>query len=116
MNILMISLPFYPSVGGIETMTENLASEFTRKGHKVTVITRTPANRESKKEFSFNVLRNSSIIDIFKEYRQCDIFVHQSISLKYIWPLFLIKKHFFIVYHQIGGKCKGFKNKLKNRI
>lgn len=41
MNILMTSVFFYPHIGGIESVTEYLADEFTRMGHNVTVVTRT---------------------------------------------------------------------------
>lgn len=115
MNILMVSLPFYPSVGGIEAMTENLANEFVRKGHRVTVITRTPGHEAMNKEFAFNVLRNPSVLVIYKAYKECDVFVHQVISLKYIWPLFWVKRPFFVVYHQVGW-VSGVRSKLKRLI
>lgn len=111
MNILMVSINFYPSIGGIEIITENLANEFVRKGHKVTIITRTP-NNEKIKKFPFKVLRSPSYFDLFKAYKQCDVYIHQSISLKYVWPLLLIKKPFFIVYHQVGWE-KGIKGQIK---
>lgn len=107
----MVSINFYPSIGGIETITENLANEFIRKGHKVTIITRTPAN-STIKSFPFKVLRNPSYTALYKAYKQCDAYIHQSISLKYVWPLLLTKKPFFIVYHQVGWE-KGIKGKIK---
>ena len=110
MNILMVSINFYPSVGGIEIITENLAREFVNLGHKVTIITNTPD--DGIQTFPFIVLRNPSKIDVFKAYKTCDVFVHQSISLKYVWPLFFLKKPFFIVYHQVGWE-KGIKGKIK---
>lgn len=118
----MVSIYFYPSIGGIEIITENLANEFARKGHKVTVVTNTPLNNGNIKEFQFKVLRNPSYAQLYKEYRKCDVYVHQSISLKYIWPLFFMKKPFFIVYHQVGwqhgikGKMKEYVSKLAHNI
>lgn len=109
----MVSINFYPSIGGIEVMTENLAREFTLMGHKVTIITNT-LDADSR-SFPFNVLRCPKKKKLFDEYRRCDVYVHQSVSLKYIWPLLLIRKTFFIVYHQVGWE-RGFKGIIKSII
>ena len=108
----MMSINFYPSVGGIEIITENLANEFVRKGHGVTVVTNTPVGKCGEKAYLFKLLRNPSLRDLFREYRKCDVYVHQAISLKYMWPLFLLRKPFFIVYHQVGWQ-QGIKGLLK---
>lgn len=110
MNILMVSINFYPSIGGIEIVTENLAKEFIKMGHQVTVITNTPDDKS--RTFPFTVLRNPSKKETFKAYKECDVYVHQAISLKYVWPLFLLRKPFFIVYHQVGWE-PGFKGRIK---
>lgn len=110
MNILMVSINFYPSIGGIEIVTENLANEFVKMGHQVTVITNTPDDKS--RTFPFTVLRNPSIRETFKAYKKCDVYVHQAISLKYVWPLFILRKPFFIVYHQVGWE-PGIKGRIK---
>lgn len=110
MNILMVSINFYPSVGGIEIVTENLANEFVRLGHEVTVITKTPD--DVPRSFPYKVLRNPGIKETFHAYKKCDVFIHQAISLKYVWPLFLLKKPFYIVYHQVGWE-NGLKGIIK---
>lgn len=110
MNILMVSINFYPSIGGIEIVTENLAKEFIKMGHQVTVITNTPDDKS--RTFPFTVLRNPSKKETFKAYKECDVYVHQAISLKYVWPIFLLRKPFFIVYHQVGWE-PGFKGRIK---
>ena len=106
----MVSINFYPSIGGIEIITENLANEFVKTGHQVTVITNTPDDKS--RAFPFKVLRNPSKRETFKAYKKCDVFVHQAISLKYVWPLFILRKPFFIVYHQVGWE-PGIKGKIK---
>lgn len=98
MKILMTSEFFYPHIGGIETVTEYLADEFVRMGHEVQVITTTVEIGD--KTFSYEVLRNPSKKDIWKAYIWCDIYVHQGISLKRVWPLLLKKKPWVVVYHQ----------------
>ena len=42
MKILLSSNKFYPSLGGLETVSALLAREFTRLGQDVTVVTETP--------------------------------------------------------------------------
>ena len=113
MNILMVSINFYPSIGGIELITENLSYAFTKQGHSVTIITNTPD--DNTKKFPFKVLRKPNICTTYNEYKKCDVFVHQSISLKYIWPIFLIKRTFFIVYHQVGWE-NGIKGLIKRKM
>lgn len=101
MKILMTSIFFYPNIGGIETVTENIAFEFTRLGHEVIIMTL--SNDEVKdKTFPFLVVRKPSISIFFKLYKWCNVFVHQGISLKWIWPTFLIKKPWVIVAHQVN--------------
>ena len=106
----MVSINFYPSVGGIEIVTENLANEFVGLGHEVTVITNTPD--DATRSFSYKVLRNPGVKETFHAYKKCDVFLHQAISLKYVWPLLLLKKPFYVVYHQVGWE-NGIKGKIK---
>lgn len=106
----MTSEFFYPHIGGIESVTEFLANEFTRLGHDVKIITNT--TDIGNKEFTYQVLRKPSNKEFWKAYKWCDVFVHQGISLKRVWPLFLKRKPWFVVYHQVFYQ-KGFKGKLK---
>lgn len=97
MKILMVSVPFYPHIGGIESVTEYLANEFVRLGHKVKVITRTP--ELGTKSFPYEVIRRPKTGQLWSAYRWCDVFVHQGISLYWAWPAFTFQKPWFIVYH-----------------
>lgn len=113
MKILMVSINFYPSVGGIELVTENLSREFVRMGHQVTIITNTISKEVDV--FPFTVLRNPKYKEVYTAYNDCDVFVHQAISLKYLWPLFFRKKPFFVVYHQVGWE-QGIKGFIKRMV
>lgn len=118
MNILMTTESFYPHIGGLENITESLADEFVNMGHSVTVITNTV--EKGDKEFSYTVLRNPSIKKIWQAYVWCDVFVHQQLSLKRIWPLLLKRKPWIVTYHQVGwqsgvlGKIKWLISKFSN--
>lgn len=98
MKILMTSEFFYPHIGGIETVTEYLADEFVRMGHEVKIITTT--KEDGDKTFSYEILRNPSKSEFWSAYVWCDIYVHQGISLKRVWPLLLKRKPWVVVYHQ----------------
>ena len=107
----MTSVPFYPHIGGIETVTENLANEFSRRDDiEVKVVTAT--TEEGDRTFPYEVYRNPDRKTLWRLYRWCDVFVHQGISLKWVWPLFLKRKPWFIVYHQVYYQ-KGYKGKIK---
>ena len=90
MNILMTSEFFYPHIGGLESITESLADEFTRMGHNVKIVTST--TEIGDKIFPYDVIRNPSLKNMWDSYRWCDVFVHQQLSLKRIWPLFFKRK------------------------
>ncbi len=116
----MTSEFFYPHIGGIETVTEYLADEFSIMGHEVKIVTTTTENGE--KSFPYEILRAPSLKEFLSVYLWCDVFVHQGISLKRIWPLLLKRKPWFVVYHQasyssnIKGKIKSFLSKFSENI
>lgn len=56
MKILMTSVFFYPHIGGIETVTEYLADEFTRLGHSVIVVTNTKESGEKYSHIKYYVV------------------------------------------------------------
>ena len=109
----MTSVSFYPNIGGLESITESLADELFRMGHSVIVITETVET--GNKNFPFVVLRKPSIKETWNAYRWCDVYVHQQISLKLIWPLILKRKPWYVVFHQVHWQ-NGIKGKIKSFI
>lgn len=97
MNILLCSYVFSPSVGGIETVSLTLAEEFTRLGHDVTVVTRSPAGPEGD-GFPFRVARNPKAGPFLALMRRADVLFHNNISLQMFWPRLLIRKPWIIVH------------------
>ena len=85
MKILLWSCSFHPNIGGIETMTNILGREFTAVGHDVTVITRTGASTPG--EYPFKVYRKPSWLKLIRLVAECDVFVHNHVSLKVVFPL-----------------------------
>lgn len=111
MKILMTSVFFYPHIGGIESVTEMLAKEFAgMEDVEVKVVTTTA--EEGEQAFPFEVYRNPDRHTLWRLYRWCDVYIHQGISLKWVWPWLLRRKPWFIVYHQTGYQ-PGIKGRLK---
>jgi len=99
MKVLLWSHSFRPNIGGIETMTEILAREFTSLGHHVTVVTRTTAAPGDSTAFPFSVLRAPSWLQLLRVVRGCDVFLHNHLSLKAAFPLLAYRRPWVVVYH-----------------
>jgi glycogen synthase len=114
MNILFCSVPFWPSVGGIETVSAILVDEFVRLGHSVVLITQTAApvpalsssgtNADIATEVAadvtaFSVVRQPSALQLLALVKQADVVFHNNISLRWAWPLLLVKRPWVVAHH-----------------
>jgi glycosyltransferase involved in cell wall biosynthesis len=99
MKILLSSHVFYPSIGGLEAVSLMLAREFVKAGHRVTVITKTPAMVEQDQNFPFIVIRQPSAQTLCRLTMDADVVFHNHISLQVAWPLLFIRKP-WVVTHQ----------------
>ncbi len=97
MNILFCSVPFRPSVGGLETVSAILAERFHEFGHRVTLITQTPA-RECDAE-PFTVVRRPSAWTLLKWVHWADVVVHNNVSLRLAWPLLVLRRPWVVAHH-----------------
>jgi glycogen synthase len=98
MRILILSLPFFPSIGGVESVTAILGTEFTRAGHEVHVVTETSGDG-SDDRFPFRVLRRPSPRVLLREVRWCDVYLHNCISLRNAWPLLFSRRPWVVAHH-----------------
>ncbi len=97
MKILISSHSFYPSIGGIESSSLMLATEFVALGHQVNLITQTPS--EQVNNFPFELTRQPKPRLLLDLVHWCDVFFHNNISLQTSWPLLLIHKPWVIAHH-----------------
>ena len=110
MNILFSSHVFAPGVGGIEQMSLMLADEFVRQGHEVTLVTQ--ARSATVDDYPFTVYRRPGAMQLLQLLRRCDVFFHNNISLRQVWPLALVRKpwvvahHIWIPHHGLAGRLK----------
>jgi glycogen synthase len=102
LKILISSHAFPPSIGGIETVSALLATEFDRLGHPVTVVTQTAA--EKADGFGYPILRQPSVGELCKAIKRCDLFWQNNLSLRTLWPALLMSKP-VVITHQ-GSYCR----------
>ena len=95
MKILIGSHEFAPSVGGIETVSQLLATEFASAGHSVRVVTQT----EGDAKVDFPVLRRPRRSDLIRAVAWCDVFWQNNISLRTLWPLLFLPRP-LVITHQ----------------
>jgi len=117
MKILLYSPAFSPSVGGLESVVEILATEFQRAGHAVTVVTTTPADGAAER-FPFVVVRRPGPLHLFRLVRWSDVFFHANVSLKGLWPLLLVRRPWVVShnswYRHVSGRIT-WRDRLKQR-
>jgi glycosyltransferase involved in cell wall biosynthesis len=118
-KILISSHCFAPSVGGIETVTNLLAEEWTAAGHELRIVTKTPD--PSAGHHPFPVIRNPSVGRLFLELSWCDVYFQNNISLQTLWPALLIRKPTVIAHqtwlsHGFSGIMKRLACGLVGRI
>ena len=97
MNILLCSVPFRPSIGGIETVSALLAERFGRLGHRVVVVTKTASSEPDGD--AFRVARNPSARELFELVRWADAVFHNNIGLRFAWPLLLLRRPWIVAHH-----------------
>jgi glycogen synthase len=100
LKILISSHAFAPSVGGIETVSALLAEEFSKVGHVVMIVTQTAAEKEEQ----FAVVRQPSLRTLFGLVSWCDVFWHNNLSLRTVWPALLARRP-VVITHQ-GSYCR----------
>jgi glycosyltransferase involved in cell wall biosynthesis len=93
-KILLGSHYFFPSTGGIETVSNLLAREFVELGHDVRVVTQTVGNGD----FPFAVIRRPGLVELLRLVRWCDVFFQNNISLRTLWPLLFVHRPLFVVH------------------
>jgi glycosyltransferase involved in cell wall biosynthesis len=97
MKILFCSVPFSPSVGGIETVSAVLAEQFVRQGHGVTVVTQTPSDVPDREPY--RVVRRPRAATLLGLVREADVVFHNNISLRMAWPLLLCPRPWVVAHH-----------------
>lgn len=116
MKIVLCSNWFYPSIGGVETVSMILAEEFTRAGAKVTVITDSEGSPDDLPNAPYALVRKPSRKTVFELARGADVLLQNMISLQTL-PGLLASRKPIVVTHQSWMRktdgTRGWQNYLK---
>ena len=97
MNILFCSVPFRPSVGGLETVSAILAERFHASGHGVVLLTQTASSERDDEPFP--VVRRPKPSALLKWIQWADVVFHNNVSLRLAWPQLLLKRPWVVAHH-----------------
>ena len=115
-NILLESRAFYPSVGGLEMMSRELATAWQDAGHTVRIVTITPLDGDAEL-VALTVNRQPSSTEMRRHVQWADVFVQSGISLRSLhWPVWE-RTPVVIIHHNLlsGGQDTGVRAWLKRR-
>lgn len=117
MKVLLGSHVFSPDVGGIETASALLATEFQRLGHEVKVVTHTA--RADTIAWPFEIVRAPSPARLLRLLGWSEVFFQNNISLQSLWAALLLRKP-WLVTHQTWITAEngaiGWRDRLKRRL
>jgi glycogen(starch) synthase len=97
MRILIYSRAFLPLIGGLELNVAALAANFSRRGHEVVVLTTTPGDEDPG--LDYRVVREPGPLQFLRWMRWCDVFHQPNVSLRGIWPLFVVPRPWVVSHH-----------------
>lgn len=97
MNILFCSVPFRPSIGGIETVSGLLAERFQCSGHRVVLVTQSAS--DTPDECAYEVVRRPSALRLCALVRWADVVFHNNISLRFAWPQLFLRRPWVVAHH-----------------
>jgi glycogen synthase len=97
LRILIYSRVFWPRIGGVETMMEILAEEFTAAGHQVKVATQVAS--ETERDRAYEVVRLPTLKSYVQLLRWSDVCLCANVSLRGLPPM-LIARRPLVISHQ----------------
>lgn len=96
---ILVHSRIYPSVGGIETVTQLLAREWNKAGEEVIVATDVSHTPGGPEIFPYPVYYRPGPMKWIALLRWCDIYLQFNVSLKAMWPLMLMRRPLMISHH-----------------
>lgn len=84
LKILFLSHSFYPEIGGIETISDILATTFIEAGHEVHLLTWS-REQPGGKTFPFNIIRQPGFRTLFREHAWADVVFENNPCLRMAW-------------------------------
>ena len=97
MRVLLFSYKYTPGVGGMETIARVLVRQWLRDGHDVTVITHQPGDPDEQP--GLHLLRQPSLLRMWREARSADVIVHNHVWLRAALPAWLSRRPWVVAVH-----------------
>ncbi|ACI94187.1 glycosyltransferase [Afipia carboxidovorans OM5] len=97
MRVLISTVAFPPSVGGMETAALDIASGLAERGHDVTVAATTPSSEPDR--YPFKVVRNPDAKTMWNLTRDTDVVWQNHISLRLVWPALVLRRPVVFMHH-----------------
>lgn len=98
-------MPFRPSAGGVETVTELVASALSRVGHEVCVATMTSGATDD--EAGYEVLRTPSFFRLLAAFRRSEAVVLMGNSVRLGWPVLIFRRPALLIHHMFPSDLRG---------
>ncbi|MBD2230095.1 glycosyltransferase family 4 protein [Phormidium tenue] len=98
MKILLYSYVFYPSIGGVETITATLAENIQRLGHHCIVVTEAMLYGHQELEVDYEIYRKPTLRKRLSLAHQCDL-VHSNGASVAMFPFAQLANKPFIWTH-----------------
>jgi glycogen synthase len=114
MKILVTSHRFFPDIGGTESVTELLAEEFGKAGHRTVVVTQSPG--EPMASTGYTLVRRPNLGRLLQYYLWADIILQHQIALRTAWPLLLIRRPWIVIHNDWIDRDKTFLSWLKRQV
>lgn len=100
MRVLLHTMPFYPKIGGIESVSEMIATEMSHQGHEISLVTQTAAaDAQDDRRFPFRVIRNPSFREWRRAIRGTQVYLQFNVSLKGLLPWVGTRRPLVISHH-----------------
>jgi glycogen(starch) synthase len=106
LKILIYSRVFWPSIGGLETMMEILAEEFTAADHQVKVVTQVAS--EAERNHDYEVVRSPTFRSCVQLLRWSDVCLCANVSLRGLGPMLIAGAPVVISHHGTYGSPDRF--------
>ncbi len=117
MKVLTYTPAFLPQVGGLEINAAHLATQLSRHGLEVVVVTRTASDRPD--DGPYRVIRDPSPWELLRWTLWCDVFLQHNVSLRGLWPLLLVRRPWVASHHSWYCRTDGrvaWQDRLKRRL
>jgi glycogen synthase len=103
-SLLLCSHWFSPSLGGVETVSEILAQQFSRFGVAVTVVTATPGPNI---DAPYAVVRQPSQFNLHQLAKKADVVMQNTVSLRTLAPMLLNRLPTVVTHHSWMRRADG---------